>query len=66
MAEVANLRLDVKHLKEGAFKAKAIDSDLFREVKKVKRQKKKKNSETFFFEKEINEIKAQIPEVQLY
>ena len=57
--------MDVKHAKGDHFKAVAEESDLRREVSKVKHRIQKKGKETFFFKKEIAEIKAIIPEVYL-
>ena len=60
---IKKLKLDLKHAEEQKMKAKANEADLFREQKKIKRQVKRKGEECYFFNKEINDIKATIPEV---
>lgn len=54
---IHELKLEIKHTKESRKKAVAIESDLFRENKKVKRVTKRKYQDSFFFRKEIAEIK---------
>eukprot|EP00347_Sterkiella_histriomuscorum_P008966 403343049 len=60
---IKQLKLDIKHTKDNHKRARAQESDLFRENKKIKRVTKRKNEDCFFFEKEIIEIKQQIPEL---
>lgn len=54
---IHELKLEIKHTKEARKKAVAVESDLFRENKKVKRVTKRKFQDSFFFQKEIAEIK---------
>ncbi|CDW90194.1 UNKNOWN [Stylonychia lemnae] len=66
--ELVNLikqqKLDIKHSKQNARSAIAVESDLFRESNKITKVIKRKNNDCFFFEKEISEITAQIPELR--
>ena len=57
------LKLDIKHEKEKAKNSKAIENEFFRETHKIKRQTKRKGNESYFFNKEIVEIKGLIPDV---
>lgn len=59
-------KLDIKHTQVTGFKVKAVEADMFRETKKIKKQVKTKVSQAYFFNKEIIEIKACIPEVSTF
>lgn len=60
---IKNLKLDIKHTKKRRNSHKAVEADLYRQRKKIKKVTKRKDNESFFFSKEINEIKQLIPEV---
>ena len=57
------MKLDIKHEKEKSSISKASENDYFRETYKLKRTYKRKGNESYFFNKEISEIKAIIPDV---